>query len=756
MQSLANTIIKFRGIIILLVFILTIFLGYHIKNLSINSDVISSLPEDDPYATLLKKVGEQFGGNKIGMVILETEDVFSYEVLARVKQITDTLKLMQGISSVTSLTNIISISSGEDGLEVANLVDEYDLPDSQEEYQELKKKVFSKDLYKGSIVSEDGTATVIIFTLLSGAEVENISREVIRKTRAMGLPENLYFAGAPMMVTAVSNVISADLYKLIPIAFVVIALTLFLGFRSKRGVIMPLLTAAIAIIWTMGTMSLMGFQLTMVTNNMPIILLAVGSAYTIHVVNRIAQVKDTDKRKILVSALTYIFIPVVLAAVTTMIGFISFTLGSYLEMIRDFGLFTAIGTLFSVVLSLFFVPAVIYNLRIKHDGLVYEAVVLKKSYLSERYLGPLKNLLFRHPKYILTTWSILILISIISIFFIKRSVNVKEYFKRGNPARVAEEIMADKFGGSSPIFVLFEGDIQSPEVLNNMVLCEEYMRESPDILTTQSVAGLVLDLAEGFDLGRDIPADKSIIQQLWFMIDGNEMVERFVNEDLDEGVIISKFISPDNKAKKDFARYMEQFVKEYSTETCKISFTGMPFIDVTMDKSLLRSQMMSLSIAVIFAIIIVGLILRSFLKGIFATVPMIAAIIILFGVMGITGIPLNIATVLVASVALGIGIDYSIHVISNFTYWIENGQDIHHAIEDTILISGKAILINVSSVTAGFLVLLFSEMLPLQYFGLLIGLSMIASSQAAMTLLPVMLILINRRYPFKSKSKKNS
>ena len=751
MQRLANTIIKLRSVIIVLVIALTLILGYQIKNLSINSDVISSLPDDDPYASLLKKIGEEFGGNKIGMVILEAEDIFTTEVLEHVRRVTDTLNLMKGISTVTSITNIISITSGEYGLEVASLVDEYDLPESREALDALREKVYAKDMYKGSIVSEDGTATVVIFSLLDGAEVEAVARAVKRKVNAMDLPENVYFAGSPMIVTAVSDLISADLYLLIPIAFAVIALTLFLGFRTKRGVIMPLMTAAIAIVWTMGTMSLLGFQLTMVSNNIPIILLAVGSAYTIHVVNRIAQVKEKDKEKILVTALTYIFIPVVLAGVTTVIGFISFVFGSYLEMIRDFGLFTALGTFFSIILSLFFVPAVIYNLRIRHDGIVYEAVILKKSYLSEKYLIPLKNLLFKHPKYILATWGIFLLVSIVSIFFIQRSVDVKEYFKKGNPARVAEEIMEAKFGGSSPVFVLFEGDMQSPEVLKTMAQCEEYMQQSPDILNTQSVAGLILDLAEGFGEGRRIPDEKFIIEQLWFMIDGNEMLDRFVNEDLDEGVIISKFISPDNKAKQEFAEYMKAFVRENSTENCRISFTGMPFIDVTMDKSLLRSQMMSLTIAVIFAIIIVGLILRSFMRGIFATVPMISAITILFGVMGITGIPLNIATVLVASVALGIGIDYSIHVITNFTHMIDRGGDIYHAIEDTILISGKAIMINVASVTAGFLVLLFSEMVPLQYFGLLIGLSMIASSQAAMILLPVMLILIDRRYPFRPK-----
>jgi hypothetical protein len=141
----------------------------------------------------------------------------------------------------------------------------------------------------------------------------------------------------------------------------------------------------------------------------------------------------------------------------------------------------------------------------------------------------------------------------------------------------------------------------------------------------------------------------------------------------------------------------------------------------------------------------VGAILRSFSAGIYAAIPIVAAIIILFGVMGYTGIPLNIATVLVASIAMGIGIDYSIHVITHFNQSIKRGAAIPEALSNTVSISGKAIIINVISVSAGFLVLLFSEMVPLQYFGLLIFLSMVGSGLAALTFLPVILILAHRR-----------
>lgn len=745
MNRIATAIIKFKWAVVASVLVLTVVFGYQIKNLEIDSDVISSLPDDDPHAVLLKQISEKFGGNKMGMIILETDNIYKTETLQHVRQITDSLSMMDDISSVTSLTNIINIKGGEFGLEVGKLVDEYDLPDTPEELQNLKEQVLSNEMYMGNIVSEDGTATIIIFTLPDDTDIQVVAKNVKEKTLALNLPENIYFAGAPMMVTSIADLISEDLTTLIPITFLVIAFILLLGFRSARGVILPLVTTAIAIIWTMGIMVMSGYTMSMVSNNIPIILVAVGSAYTIHVLNRINQEKEADRRRALVMATAYIFIPVFLAALTTAIGFLSFLFGAYLTMIQVFGLFTALGTFIACLLSLVFVPAIISAFSIYRKKPINNTRVDRRSILSDYLLSPLKRLLFKHPKYTVTTWGILLLISIVGIFLIERSVDIKDYFKKSNPTRVAEDIMTKKFGGTKPVFVLFKGDMQSPEVLKTMKRAKEYMKNSPDILTTQSVADLILELNKNLGEGDKIPDERNKIEQLWFLLDGNEYLNRFVNEDLDEGIIISKFISPDNQSKIAFDKYMTKFVERNSTDECEILVTGMPFVDVTMDKSLIRSQFGSLTIAVIAVIIIVGLILQSFIRGIYATIPIIGAIVILFGVMGFSSIPLNIATVLVASVALGIGIDYSIHVITHFNHSINNGMSIHDALESTIMVSGKAIVINVASVTAGFLILLFSQMVPLQYFGLLIAFSMVGSSLGALTLLPVILILASRK-----------
>ena len=145
MEAFYKSVLKIKWVIIVLVIAITAFLAYQIPNIRINSDVISSLPDDDPDAVLLKRIGAQFGGNKMGMIILETDNVFTPEVLQHVRQITDTVKEIQGVSSVTSLTNIMDIKEGEDGMEIGKLVDEDNLPVSAEAFAQLKEKVLSNE-----------------------------------------------------------------------------------------------------------------------------------------------------------------------------------------------------------------------------------------------------------------------------------------------------------------------------------------------------------------------------------------------------------------------------------------------------------------------------------------------------------------------------------------------------------------------------------------------------------------------------------
>lgn len=742
MEKLSNLIVKFRWVVLFTILLITAFFSYQLKFLEVDSNVIDALPDDDETVLLFKEIGKRFGGTEIGMVIVESENVFRSEVLHHIEQVTDTLTEMDGLLSVTSITNIMSFNVEGDNFEVDDLISRHKWPKTEKESEIIRDRITNDKMISGNIVSKDGKATVILFTFQDDANTNDVSREVINKIDELQLPEKFYFAGAPFMKKYVADVVSTDMMKLIPISFLVIAFILYLSFHSLRGVILPLLTAGLAIVWAIGTFILLGLKLSMVSNNVPIIILAVGSAYAIHVLNRINQFKGEDPKKTVARALPLIMIPVILTALTTMIGFLSFIFGAYLSMIRDFGMLAALGTLYSGFLAIVLVPAllaIIPNKKKKSkDGV---SAKKGKSYLNIYVLLPLYKAVISHPSRVIGVWVLLFLIGVLGIFMLKRSVSVSEYFKSDHPVTVSDEIVEEKFGGSKPIFVVYKGDMLSPELLKNMHDVQEYMKASPYITNAQSISDIVINLNKALSGEEKVPEVKEKIQQLWFLIGQNENISQLVTEDLDQGIIVAKFNNKGQSEVENFDKYLKDYLLEHESENFTVEVTGMPYVTVQMDKSLVRSQVASLIIAVILVITVISLMFRSLREGIYASLPILATIAVLYGFMGYTGIPLNIATVLVASVAMGIGIDYSIHFISHFNHGYKKYQNINEALKDTMLVSGKAIFVNFISVAAGFSVLIFSDLIPMMYFGILIALSMFGSSMGALTLLPATILM---------------
>ncbi len=750
MEKLARKIVNLRWLIITLVIVLTLFLGFQIRNISIDSDVINSLNDSDPTAQLYKNVGIRFGGNEIGMIVLESDDVFTAEVLQDVKALTDSLRFTEGVSTVTSLTSILDIRSSEYGIEIGNLVDEYNLPTEQADLDTLRKYVLSRELYKGAIVSADGSATVIAFTLFHDADKQAIARGIKGMVEAMELPGKLYYGGLPFLLNDVADLLMTDIGRLLPFAFLAIALLLFISFRSLRGIILPLLSAGISVIWAIGLMALLGYKLTLTASYIPVVLLAVGTAYTIHIVNAYEVNRLNDRKRAVINAMGYTFIPVLLAAITTIIGFISFIFGSYLEMTKEFGIFAAAGTSFALILSIFFIPSILSFLSGKATvGQVKKSD--KKATLEKLILDPLKWLIIKHPRITAAVWVLLLLISVRGIFLIKTSVNITSYFNEDNPTRVTENLMQEKFGGSLPVYVVFKGDIQSPEVLKLIARTELFMKEDPNVSVTQSVAALVEQMNDAMGEGKRIPDEKAKIEQLWFLLDGQEIMSQLVTDDLDMAIIQSQFASIETEDIKSFTLKMDQYISENSTDNITVEFTGIPPIYEKLNISLIKSQYSSLLLAIGLVLIIVAMILKSFSKGVLATVPIIVTIVMSLGFMGFTGIPLDIATVLVGSIALGIGIDYSIHVISGINKHLSLGQRQEEAIENTIKISGKAVITNALSVAAGFILLIFSQMQPFRNFGILVAINMFVSSIGALTLLPVLLMMLDKKLKKRSK-----
>ncbi|MGA2642686.1 MAG: efflux RND transporter permease subunit, partial [Spirochaetia bacterium] len=238
-----------------------------------------------------------------------------------------------------------------------------------------------------------------------------------------------------------------------------------------------------------------------------------------------------------------------------------------------------------------------------------------------------------------------------------------------------------------------------------------------------------------------IPDDRARVSNLMFMLEGQDVVAGLMSDDKREGQIQAMVGMQDAAQLRRMIATLDAYIKEMPARSgLSVSYTGMPLISWHLDQSILRSQGQSLVIALVFIFLILAIKLRSWRGGLMGLAPIVLAIALMFGLMGLTGIPINVATVLVGCIALGIGIDYSIHFSVRFSTYYEGPSTAPVAVTKTIRTTGKAIIINVLAVTMGFIALLFADLIPLRQFGLLTAIAMIGSGLGALTLLPALIL----------------
>lgn len=869
MKRLTALIFRFRKSILIGTGLLTLFFGYQLLHLRINSDIVGYLPKDDPAVILFNQVGEVFSGNDLALVAVDCPDVFSAPALLHIKDLTDRLKALDGVSAVTSLTDVIDIRKGADGsVEVGKLIDPDHLPETPAQLAQVKTYTFGKEFYRGRIVSADSRSTLIVCRLKAGIDKVAATRAIRRTALEAKVPERLYFGGVPFLICELSDAIFNDLKALIPLVAILVMLTLYVSFRTGRGVLVPLVSVLISTIWTLGFMSWMRVPLSIVSDVIPVLLIAVGTAPTIHILSKYnekpSRYGSTGEET--QEAFQEVGWRVILTELTIILGFTSFIFGSYLTMIREFGIFTALGTLFVLIMSLLFVPALLSYLPSRRKAEIQPAETPRPR-AAGGLMHRLSQFILNHEWAILITWLLVFGGAAFGIVRIERSVDIVGFFKPGKSIRQAEDLLVSKFGGSLPIQIRVQGDLQDPYVLKEMRRFEKYLDCLPHVANAQSVADSIAELNDVIDGNKTVPDQRDKVANLWFFLEGQEMLPQYASDDRQQGLIQAMVSTRDShltrnildsldayiarvpreavaidaavaapsvreaayrlqaarvadamvwdakqaalQSAPDSSRLADRLFREFlapqladahllrvnpgsvlqalgsefpsapgaalsakladdlkelndgriylpaadyrrlagsdAGEKSSVAFdySGMPLIYNHLDNSLLSSQIQSFLIALIFIYLLLAIQLKSFSGGLIGLIPIVLTVFITFGLMGYLRIPLDVATVLVASIALGIGIDYAIHFCMRFKHYFRISGNLLDALDGTLKTTGKAIIINVISVTMGFITLIFADLIPLQRFGLLVALTMIGSGLASITLLPV-LILITR------------
>ena len=819
MQRFAQFIVRYRVATLVVAAAITALLGFCITRLRINADFMSYLPKNDEQVQLFQELDSLYAtGNIVGIGIQAPgESIMTVEGLGLVQRITDSLAAMEGVEKVTSLTNVLDIRHTDEGAEIGRLVDDDTLAELAEagaaggestgqdvgtalaaKLDSLERYTLAKAMYRGQLLADGGRSTAIMLFIGTGVDEDPITsatRTLLAELGRQYPGYRFYYGGMPMQQLYLTEAVRTDLVRLVPIVCLVIGVVLAFTLRTARGVLLPLLGVAVASVWTLGAMALCGVALSPVSGSIPVVLFAVGSAYTIHVLNflRMAEtaggtpggeVKNfAGHRGTVARGLATVGVPVMLAGITTIVGFLSFIPGTYLSIIRDFGAFMALGTAFCLLISLTVIPAIesfLPSLKTKgftHSepstspvdgapGLSSDAtcrvadnnprvasdnplvasdnphitdnaprVASRKGRVS-RFLQWLSGLSVRHAgRVVWISLAVLVLLGA-GIFLIKSNIDVLYYFSPRHPLRASAEFMNREFGGTLPIQVKVEGDLTDPATLRAMEEFEEYLDGLPGVSNPKSVVMLMRELNEAMGEGNRIPNTQEKVQNLWFLLEGEPMMEQLCTPDRMQGQILATMQNANTKTYHQISRAVGQYAKAHSSATVRFEATGSPFIYSNFAHNLMWNLVLSLVLACALVYICMALLLQSFKGALVGFIPLLCTIVCIFGLMGYLGFTLNLATVLIAGVAVGVGVDYAIHFVTGYRRALAAGSYPRQAVVDTLLSSGRGILFNILAVAIGFLVLVFAVIIPLVEFGVVMAATMLIAGLAATVLLP--------------------
>ncbi len=588
---------------------------------------------------------------------------------------------------------------------------------------------------------------------------------------ATGYPKlKAVIQGIPYINTTMNHYMQNDLKTFLPLVIIAIVIIFFLNFRSIRGVLLPFLTMNIADIWIMGLMGHLGYKLTIMGVCLPPLILAVGSSYSIHILNQyymdLDQIHKSSANVGLTKSMLHISLTVILAGLTTFVGFFML-ITNEVSAIKEWGVFQAIGVLFAVILSVTMIPAFL-SLMSSSDAEEKNILSTNRTTLVSRLVDKLIEyftlLSTKHYKAILAITAIIIAISIAGLLKIKAETSVHAYFKPGDPVLTSSWYIGQKFGGYSGLNIIIDSGkkkgVLEPEFLKFTEKLRNHLGAPENrhihIGRTEGFSDFIKTMHMAMNKGDrkfyTIPDKKIDIESYIEIFSGEDenddgridVFEPYVDYDFKTANIFARIHEPENEYLSTshmvkIINHIETYIKENIPPGYTFKTSGEPKIMVRLMHYIVKGQMMSLLFSLIVVALVVFLLFKNFYAGLTALIPITVAVLFNFGIMGWFGIRLDVATAIIASVTIGIGIDDTIHFLNTYRHFRTLGYSMDETIAKTLAISGRAIVYTSLALIFGFLILTVSNFKPIILFSFLTAVTMVATTIGALLVLPAVI-----------------
>lgn len=662
----------------------------------------------------------------------------------------------RNVKSFATTNNIISAS---DSLSQERLL-KSDSP-SPHDIEKLQRALSENRLFEQVLISEDRKAAAIYISVTDEADAKSITDQIkqfIQDEGGDGADGDRFYIGGQRVAEDVFGVLMfQEMAVLSPIVGLVILLALWLMFRELRFsyILSPMLVAMFSVLWTMGLMIWLGIPVHIMSSMAPVFLMSYGVVDGIHILSEFSNKsrKSRDRKQAISETIWELRRPMLLTSLTTAAAFASLYLTD-IPPVRIFGVFVAFGIVAAWVLAVTLLPALVMLTREKQTAATLESPLEDPQGSLSRWLVRLGDFSLRYHKAIFYGGTAVLLLTGLGLTRLQINDSPVWWFKPGAPVRVATDLLNERFGGVSLLYIVAEGnkdDMKRPDVLRYFEGLQEYLEADPWVGKTLSLADLVKRINRVWN-GDDpaferIPDSQPAVAQFLLMYlssgDPSDLQDFVDYTDYDKANIIVQVKNPGSAVMERVTRRTREYLERNPLAGISFNFAGPGYFNDRWNFEMFKGMGLSLLSSAVVVFLLLMLDFRSVAWGIVGIMPLAFTILVSYGLLAWLGKEFNMPIEVISALSLGMAVDFAIHFIDRcrerYRRCSPSSARLSEAISWTTAVPGVAILRNAIILLVGFLVLLFAPLTPYMNVGGFIAAIMLLSSLTTLFFLPALI-----------------
>jgi len=678
--------------------------------------------------------------------------VFNVDTLTKVYNITNGIEKIKGVITHELISPSVKDDIEQAGVGTVRFKWLMPLPpQTEEEALHIRDRMMDNPVFYGTLISEDGKALCIYVPI----EKKNISYQVSQQIKKIISKykgdEKYYMTGLPIAEDTFGNEMFKQMATSAPLAGLIIFLLMWMFFKKINLIIAPMIVALVTVIITMGLLIGFGFPVHIMSSMIPIFLIPIAVLSSIHILSEFFEKykKTGDRKKTIIESIDTLFIPMLYAALTTWIGFLSLSF-SRIPPVQVFGVFVSTGVMIAWFISMTFIPAYIALIKpktLENFGALDEE---KKKSVLDKVLKPIGKIVVAKWKLVLSLTVVTFAVSIWGISRIEVNDNPVKWFVKNHPIRIADKVLNAHFGGTYMAYLVLQSEDKAPEIfkrpamLNYVEKLQSYLKQKGDVGKTTSLADVTkkvyMELVGGDRAYYKIPKTKQGVAQCLISYQNSHKPDdlwHFVTPDYSKLNMWVQLTSGDNRNMEKVIHQVDAFVKANpSPYKMKYNWAGLTYVNVAWQNKMVVGMLRNFLGSFIIVFFMMAFLFGSPLRGLISMIPLTVTIVFIYGLLGIIGRYYDMPVAVLSALTLGLSIDFAIHFIQRSRARYEQTKDWQDTAQYTFSGPGRAIARNAIVIAVGFLPLLAAPLVPYQTVGFFMAAIMFTSSLGTFFILP--------------------